>query len=66
MTRLAALAKSPPEGNFGAVFDAHVWPPCNEFQINFLLCILKGFALSKPLCWTINDVLKRDRFTIGA
>src|SRR5499433_3451891 len=27
-----------------------LWPPRHTIQINVLLCILKGFALAKPLC----------------
>jgi hypothetical protein len=31
-----------------------LWPPRHTIQINVLLCILKGFALAKPLCCRIK------------
>jgi len=31
-----------------------LWPPRHTIQINVLLCILKGFALAKPLCCPIR------------
>jgi hypothetical protein len=31
-----------------------LWPPGHTIRINVLLCILKGFALAKPLCCPIR------------
>jgi hypothetical protein len=31
-----------------------LWPARHTIQINVLLCILKGFALAKPLCCRIK------------
>src|SRR5262249_1780581 len=43
-----------PVGARKGLLRPRLWPPRHTIQINVLLCILKGFALAKPLCCPIK------------
>src|SRR5262249_806885 len=62
------LPKNPCEGWAKAIwqrFQALGVALLQRLRINFLLCMLNGFALAKPLCWSIKNGLKRGCLPIG-